>query len=423
MKSKPILLLAATLLAGMALGWLLFSPQKPAVSAAEYCADDGTEIAYTCAMHPHILQKTKGNCPLCGMTLFQNVFKHFNNPMKVPMTPLAAQLAEIQTIKVGASGSMEQELRLTGRIVPDDRRLFRQIAHLPGIIEKLYVNAPGQYVKKGQPIAKIYSKELLGMIETFEYSKNSDGVIRSTINNLKGWRITDEQIKGFDIKKGDYHKAVDIFADFSGTVQETYVHEGDHAANDYMAPSTVLYMVADLSRVWAMFDLYEKDFGQVRVGDEVRFTVPAYPERGFAGKVAAVEPQIDPASRTASVRVEVDNPKGWLKPEMLANGTLTLRRQLPAEGIFIPKSAVLWTGERSIVYVKDPEYSQQPVFEHREVRLGRETGDKWQIISGLEVGEEVVTNGTFRIDAAAQLGRKHSMMNPAVEGGKRFVKN
>jgi Cu(I)/Ag(I) efflux system membrane fusion protein len=406
---RMLLVCAAALL----LGAVVVQEKAQKAANAANCADPNETVVYTCAMHPDLRSAEPGECAVCGMNLVQNVFKYYQDPNRLLLTPLGTDLAGVETARVEAGRELARELRLTGRVTPDERRVFHQIARIPGTIEKLYVNSVGQYVRKGQPIAAIYSKDLIAIMEAFEYSKNSESVVRSAENSLRSWGLDRSIVNNIDFKKGGYQKAIDLRADFSGTVLAKHVNAGDQTANVHMGgAASVMFDLADLSRVWVLFDVYESDLAWVKRGDAIRFTVPAYPGREFSARVALVDPVIDPQTRSCTVRVEVDNRGGLLKPDMLATGYLRVRERLAGPALVVPRSAVLWAGERAVVYVRDTAYSQ-PVFECREVALGAALGDHYQIRSGLAAGETIVTNGAFRVDAAAQLNRKNSLLHRA----------
>lgn len=402
---------AATLAAGMFLGYLFFggesAPPPDNFLSAVNCAPH--EVKYSCAMHPQVQSADNGTCPLCNMPL--TGARAGGNPALLTMSPQAVKLANIQTAVVEKAGMQEKKLLLSGKILPDESRIYRQVAHLPGRIEKLYINKTGQEIRKGQPVASIFSKELIASLEVLETNGTSAGMIRSAENNLAGWNISKDQLKKFSVKSGDYRKPIDILAEVSGTVIKKLAVEGDETMSTYMGPPSVLYEVADLSRVWVVFDAYERDLNWIKKGDVIDFFVPAYPDRSFSGTVSYIDKMIDPQTRTAGVRLEVKNPGELLKPEMLASGHLRARRNFRNDGLLIPKSAVLWTGKRSVVYVKNTEFRQTPVFEYREVRLGNELEEFYTVLQGLHAGEEIVVNGVFQVDAAAQLGNKRSMMN------------
>ena len=173
-----------------------------------------------------------------------------------------------------------------------------------------------------------------------------------------------------------------------------------------------------LNRVWVMFDAYEEDLANIKLGSKIDFTTPALPGTVFTAPVRYIDPFIKPQTRTASVRVELANPRGQLKPEMLVSGSVAATSST-SDQLMIPKSAVLWTGPRSVVYLKVPE-QEIPTFQFREIELGEAVGDQYLVLAGLATGDEVVTHGGFVIDAAAQLNNQASMMNKdvAVKSGE-----
>jgi Cu(I)/Ag(I) efflux system membrane fusion protein len=162
-----------------------------------------------------------------------------------------------------------------------------------------------------------------------------------------------------------------------------------------------------------LFDAYESDLPWIRTGDAVELTIPSRPGETYTADVTFVDPVIDPQTRTAGVRVDLPNPDRELKPEMFARGVLESSIAASSDKLLIPKTAILWTGKRAVVYVRVD--SESPTFRYREITLGPEAGDFYVVADGLEAGEEIAVNGVFKIDAAAQLEGKPSMMNP--EGG------
>jgi Cu(I)/Ag(I) efflux system membrane fusion protein len=226
---------------------------------------------------------------------------------------------------------------------------------------------------------------------------------------LRQWKLTDGQIAKIE-NSGVIQNNFDVLSNTSGTVTARRVNTGDHVSQ-----GTVLFDIADLSKVWIMFDAYESDLEFLHKGEKLSFTLQALPGVDFTGHIIFIDPVIDPLTRVAKVRVETGNQSGKLKPEMFATGIVSSTLAEYRNNVVIPKSAVLWTGKRSVVYVKQPG-SEEPVFKIREVELGPMLGESYVIIDGLSEGEEVVTSGTFSVDAAAQLEGKPSMMNPI--GGK-----
>ncbi len=189
-----------------------------------------------------------------------------------------------------------------------------------------------------------------------------------------------------------------------------------------MSQGTVLFDIADLSQVWVMFDAYESDLMFLSKGDKITFAIQALPGKTFTGSIAFIDPVIDTVTRVAKVRVEVNNAAGSLKPEMFATGIVKANLAEYANSIIIPRSAVLWTGKRSIVYVRKL-VNEESVFSMREIELGPMLGNSYVVTDGLSEGEEIVTQGTFSVDAAAQLEGKPSMMNAKSENIQKKKSN
>jgi Cu(I)/Ag(I) efflux system membrane fusion protein len=187
------------------------------------------------------------------------------------------------------------------------------------------------------------------------------------------------------------------------------------AIGDYVKEGAALFKVIDLTKVWVMFDAYESDLPWINIGDQVDFTVQSIPGKTYEAKVTYIDLLIDAQTRVAKVRVEVANPRLTLKPEMFTVGLLESKIAEGSNEIIVPKSSILWTGKRAVVYVKVPN-RESPSFLYREVVLGPEAGAFYVISEGLQEGEEIAVNGVFKIDAASQLQGLPSMMNP--EGGK-----
>lgn len=410
---NQIITVVITLIIGVILGAIFFGGKPEEASNSE--KHDHTEPkqeVWTCSMHPQIRQPEPGQCPICGMDLIllNDRSTEGIDPDAIQMTNRAMKLADIQTSIVG-KGSASKNLQLTGKVQEDERSVYNQTAHFPGRIEKLFVNFTGEYISKGQKIASIYSPDLVtAQEELFEAQKfGNNALVRSAKKKLKLWKLSDAEIDMI-VKSGKVMTEVPVRADVSGVVTAKKVNLGSHVME-----GGVLFEVANLSKVWVVFDAYETDLQWIEIGDSILFTTPSVPGKAFQAKATFIDPLINPKTRVALVRTDVDNSKGILKPEMLVNGELKGGRiNQGDESLTIPKSAVMWTGKRSVVYVKVVE-STTPAFIMREVVLGPALGDSYIISEGLQPGEEIVTNGTFTIDAAAQLQGKKSMMNP--EGG------
>jgi membrane fusion protein, copper/silver efflux system len=399
------------LILGIFLGWLVFHSQgKKTVTSTEV----SKSTIWTCAMHPQIKMDKPGKCPICGMELIPlgSGSESSIDDSAIHLSKEAAQLANVLTSVVTKSKPVK-EVRLYGKVQANESLLQSQTAHVDGRIEKLYINFIGEPVLKGQKLADIYSPELITaqqeLLETAKTKQLQPELYEASKEKLLQWKLTDNQITKIE-SSGIVQNNFEVLSNTSGTVTARRVNTGDHVSE-----GTILLDVADLSKVWIMFDAYESDLQFLNVGEKLTFTLQALPGTNFSGNIIFIDPVIDPVTRVAKVRVETDNHSGKLKPEMFATGIVTSKLGEYRDNVVIPKSAVLWTGKRSVVYVKQAG-SEEPVFKLREVELGPMLGESYVITNGLSEGEEIVTSGTFSVDAAAQLEGKPSMMNP--EGGK-----
>lgn len=409
---QTILFILSALIVGVGLGYFLFGGNTSTEASHDHVSESKNET-YTCSMHPQIRQPEPGQCPLCGMDLIpvNSESNDDENPMEVKMSPTAMQLASVQTAVVTKQLPFK-EIRLNGKIQADERKSVAQTAHIGGRIEQLYINYTGEFITKGQEIGSIYSPELVSaQEELFQAEKmkaTNAALFNAAKEKLKNWKLTDKQISEL-LETGKAKELFSVYADKSGIVINKKVNQGD-----YIKQGTVLYEVADLSSLWVLFDVYESDLSFVKKGDEVEYTIQSFPGEMFKGKVSFIDPVINPKTRVAKARINISNKGGRFKPEMFVSGILQNALKGAKPSIVIPKTAVMWTGEKSVVYVKTSE--QKGVsFQLREVLLGASLGDSFIINKGLEEGEEIAVNGTFSIDAAAQLAGKPSMMNP--EGG------
>lgn len=397
------------LLVGAALGWLI----KPSGTMEQNAAHEhSTAIGeWTCSMHPQIRTQEPGACPICGMDLIPVASDgEDENPLAIKMSANAMKLANIHTMKVGSDAPIKT-IRLTGKVQQDERLIFTQSSHISGRIEELSVNFTGELISKGQIVATIYSPALVTaqqeLFETLKIKESQPGLVAAARRKLSNWKLTDNQIDDI-IANGQPIEMISIRSERSGYVSQKLVNLGD-----YVKAGTPIYEVTDLSKVWVEFDAYESDMQWIRTGGVVEFTVSAIPGEKFQGKITYIDPVINPKTRVSKVRVEVTNSDQALKPEMFARGVID--SGLEAEDVITaPKSAVMWTGTRSVVYIKTVS-DQGTSFLMREVKLGPALGDQFVVEEGLKPGDEIAVNGTFSIDAAAQLAGKPSMMSP--EGG------
>jgi Cu(I)/Ag(I) efflux system membrane fusion protein len=412
MKQK-IIIIAITLIVGVFLGWLVFHPSRKTEVQPDHSTEDVQGTIWTCSMHPQIRMPEPGKCPICGMDLIPLVqsTSPSTDPGSIHLTPEAAQLANVLTTVVSRQRPVK-EVRLYGKVQADERLLQSQVSYVPGRLERLAVNFTGESVVKGQVLAQIYSPELINsqqeLLEAAKTKQTQPAIYEAAKEKLRQWQLTDNQITAIE-ESGSVQNTIDVVSNTNGIVTSRRVNNGD-----YVSQGTVLFDVADLSKVWVMFDAYESDLQFLRKGEKISFTFQALPGEDFTANIIFIDPVIDPVTRVAKVRVETGNQSGKLKPEMFATGIVSSSLEKFQNGIIIPHSAVLWTGKRSIVYVKQPD-ANEPVYKLREIELGPDLGESYVIISGLSEGEEIVTSGTFSVDAAAQLAGKPSMMNPRAE--------
>jgi len=415
---RDIKIISIALIAGLLFGWLFFHQTKNTNETSELHdhQQEVKETIWTCSMHPQIKQNKTGLCPICAMDLVPMLTISSDeediSPAEIGMSESAIKLANIQTTIV-QKGIPEMTVHLLGKVQPDERNISELTARFGGRIEKLNINYTGQHVKKGEKLATIYSPVLVTaqkeLIEALKYKESNPAFYQSAKSKMKLWDLTDEQIAEIE-KWGEPQIYFDILSPITGTVTMRHVTLGD-----YVKEGSALFEVINLSKVWVMFDAYERDLPWIRINDKVEFTLQSLPGKIYEGKVKFIDPFINANTRVAQVRVELSNAGLILKPEMFANGILTSKHAEKANEILIPKSSVLWTGKRAVVYVKIPE-REIPSFIYREITLGPEAGNFYVVSEGLNEGEEIALNGVFKIDAAAQLAGKPSMMNP--EGGK-----
>ncbi len=401
-------------LAGLFLGWLFFHSSGTDVKSDKtelHEHSDEEHTIWTCSMHPQIKMDKPGQCPICGMDLIP--LKKSNaeiDSAAIVMSESALKLAEVQTSRVSYGGA-SKDVSLYGKIQPNEKLLQSQTAHVPGRIDKLFVNVTGETVKRGQLIASIYSPELITaqkeLLEAVSMGDKYPAILDAAREKLRNWKLSETQIQALE-NSGKANSTFNIYANTSGIVSELKVNVGD-----YISKGAVLFDVIDLSTVWAVFDAYESDLHWVALGQQVEFTTQAIPSKVFSGKVSFIDPVINPTTRTANVRVEIPNSGMLLKPEYFIDGTIKSNKKSNGNQLIVPQSAVLWTGKRSVVYIKIPG-TTEPTFKMREVTLGASLNNSYEIMDGLNEGEEIVTNGAFSVDAAAQLEGKPSMMNREV---------
>ncbi len=391
------------LIGGIFLGYLFFNSSSE--ETHQHTHTEENQI-WTCSMHPQVERQEPGDCPICGMELIPKETAGSNlAENEFTMTPNAMALANIETTIVGESQNDNGSLQLSGEITANEDETATQPAHFNGRIEKLYVKSLGEKVQMGQAIASIYSPDLVAaqqeLISAYQKRKSQPRLYQAVRNKFKNWRITESQLQQIEEKETPLTN-ITIYAHVSGIVTSIEVNEGAHIMD-----GKPIFKVANLSTVWAEFDAYEIEIKSLKEGQKININTEAYPDENFEAEINFIDPVLNSSTRTVTVRAELTNKDNLLKPGMFVTAKVKSESK-NSKSVSIPKSAVMWTGERSLVYLKTND--NPPTFEMREVKLGAENGNKYSILSGLQKGDEIVTNGTFTVDAAAQLQGKKSMM-------------
>ncbi len=410
---KKYVIYSAILVVGLLLGWLLFGGSSNKETEHNHSETAETNQMWTCSMHPQIMQPEAGDCPICGMDLIPAESSADGLAAdQFKLTENAIALANIQTTIVGESNVEGNAIKLSGKIAENEKANAVQVSYFSGRIERLNVSFTGEKVSKGQLLATIYSPELYAaqqeLITAASLKESQPTLYKAVRNKLKLWKLSEKQINQIETS-GKVKENFPVYATVSGTVTEKLVEQGD-----YIKQGQPLLKIANLNTVWANFDVYENQIDRFKKGQEVLITTNTYPNKEFKGQVDFIDPILNTKTRTVTLRVVLNNKNDVFKPGMFVSANIDGVKNENKETLSIPASAVLWTGESSVVYVK--ANPNEPVFEMRKITLGNQIGNNYEVLEGLNNSDEIVTNGTFTVDAAAQLQGKKSMMNK--DGGK-----
>lgn len=420
--NKKFLYIGIAVIVGLLAGYVLFSGNSEESMANKDITDmsdshdhssESSEQMWTCSMHPQIMQPEPGDCPICGMDLIPAESGGEGLAMnEIKMTKNAMALANIRTTIVGNEmADNEGVISLSGKIKMNEEENAIQASYFDGRIERLNVNYEGQEVRKGQLLATIYAPNLVAaqqeLITAASLKESQPSLYKAVRNKLKLWKLSEGQINSIE-ESGKVLENFPIYATVSGTVSEKMTSEGD-----YVKQGQPIVKVSNLNSVWAEFDAYENQFSEFKKGQKIKVITNAYPNKEFDAAISFIDPILNTQTRTVTVRANLKNNEGIFKPGMFVTGKVEGKSNGSKTQLSIPASAVMWTGERSLVYVKTNP--NEPVFEMREVMLGNRNGETFSVVSGLQDGEEIVMNGTFTVDAAAQLQGKKSMMNKSTK--------
>jgi len=384
--------------------------------------EHGHQRRYQCPMHPQIIQPQPGECPICGMNLVlinEAEQNHDTTPSLVKgLVPIQLPLDRVQKIGVRtakvAQMDMPSQLRTVGLLEANERGRVAVVARFSGFVETLYVNETGQQVTKGQPIAKIYSPEVLQAQEEFinaqqwnapgaentrtpthpSHVEISSGLLKDARRRLELLGLAAQDIDELVVRK-QAQPAIILRAPSSGSVISKNILSG--AAIERGAQ---LLEIADLSTLWLVADVYEGDLSRVKLGNKAQFQTAAFPGESFTAKVQFVYPTVDPAARTLRVRLELRNPTGAgsvkLRPGMYGDVTIETSA---AKALMVPAEAVVDTGQAQFVFVAEGEgkFTPQPV------KMGARRGEFVEILQGLQAGQDVVTTANFLLDSESRM--------------------
>lgn len=386
-----------------------------AASGAEPAGDNqgtaGQATTYICPMHPNIVKDGPGSCPICGMDL---VPEESGTSSSDESTVPGYSTVTVDAAKRGRMGlrldiveerALVRDIRTSAKILVDETRQVRVTTKIEGWVGELYVATTGQPVEKGDALLTIYSPELVSAQEEYlsalttqaqlasssdEAREGGSRLVEAARRRLELWDISDEQIKRLEDSR-QVEKYLTLYAPSSGWMIERMVLPGQK-----VMPAEPLLVIAELSKVWADADIYQSDLPHVQVGMPVEITLPAWPGKTIDGRVTFVTPTLDPETRTMRARLEVSNKDMLLKPGMYATARL---EHVIGRKLAVPISGVMFTGIRTLVFRQGTQQQLVPV----EVQLGARSGDYYEVISGLNEGDSVVTSANFLIDSESSM--------------------
>ncbi len=352
---------------------------------------------YVCPMHPQIVRDEPGNCPICGMDLVaKRIDASAGKRPEVAISPEVVQSMGVRTAKV-VRGTLWKYIRTVGRIDYDETRLAHVHPRAEGWLERLSVKAEGDEVARGQVLGHLYAPDILSARVDFLIAlrhgerRTSAARVEKARNLLRLLDVPEAVIKSIE-REGETRNTVPLVAPIEGVVTKLGVRQGM-----FVTPSTEIYTIADLSRVWVQVDVFEHQLAWLAAGLSAEMRVPAHPGRVWEGEVDYVYPELDPRTRTLRVRLRFANREGLLKPNMFAEVVIYggPRRDV----LTIPREALIVTGERETVVRALGGGRFQPV----DVVTGMKRGGQVEVLSGVDEGDDIVTSGQFLIDSESSL--------------------
>ena len=345
-------------------------------------------------MHPWVKSDQPGKCTVCGMDLVaiyeggKNFDKETADIVMLPQgspTVVGVQTSEVKM------RPLARTLRVSGMIGEDESRHGVICSPVEGRIDGLAMNHEGQQITRRQPLATMFSRTLLTAATDYKLALEQGGpTLDQARRKLEQCGLVWEQINAIPQRQPD-DIYFGILAPLTGVIIKSYVAEGQ-----YVKEGEKLFEIADFTKMWFHFAAYEQDLAFIKVGQVVNIQTPSLPGETFKARVAFISPNLDETTRSARVRVVIENPERRIKNNTFAEGSIEMEAP---EVLAAARTAVLWPGDAPRVYVE----RQAGVYEHRTVKLGRCGDADWEVLDGLKEGERVVTNGNMLIDGQAQL--------------------
>ena len=377
--------------------WWAHRSMTPDGAAAGSAPKAGKKVLYWHdPMYPQQRFDKPGKSPFMDMQLAP-VYAD-DSPEAQAGVKVSPQLAQNLGVRTAAAekGRLASTVEAVGSVAFDERAVHLVQARTAGYIEQLFVRAPLDPVRKGQALVRLFVPEWAGAQQEYLALRSSriEGaaeLARGARNRLLLLGMSEEQVQAVD-REGKPVTRVTLASPADGVVGELGAREGMN-----VMPGATLYRINGLGTVWVNVDIAEPNAAAVREGTPITASVPAYPGEKFSGRIAAVLPEVNAATRTVRARVELANPGGRLKPGMFA--TVAIAPPQSREAVLVPTEAVIVTGQRSVVIVDRGQGRYEPV----DVAIGREEGGRTEILKGIEAGTRVVASGQFLIDSESSL--------------------
>lgn len=406
-------------------------------------AEKEVKTYYTCSMHPQVREDKPGKCPICGMglTKVEEVLdeEHASHSHSIqlysceadpsitseapgecpidgsPMVEVKKEQSVVAKVSLRKSQvnhfkadlfevtpmMMQKKIRLLGTVLKSENKESNIPARIPGRVEEVIVQSTGSFIKKGDPVLKLYSPKLLTGADEYliarknyfsnRRNKEFKELYEQSIQRMKLWGVLDDQLENWANEK-KVPREITIYSPVTGIVEQKNAIKGK-----YFKEGQSFFDLVDLDTLWVEMDVYEHDSALVKTGQEVEFEFSAYPGELWRGKIDFISPVLDRKTRTLKIRTTLDNSDGKLRPGMV--GTASVNLKLAGTPLVIPRTAVIDTGKRKVVWIDLGKNKYQA----KRVRTGFESEGYVEVKEGLAEGDQVIVDGNFLLDAQAQL--------------------